>query len=234
MSTMVRTWEYLCTHAGELLFPAYCMGCHAPRTLLCTTCASAIYAPPTKCLLCARPVLGGICKDCSVRSHIDRIDVYAPYKHPLARALVGNTKYHYEHTLARPMGNLLATLLTTIPTESLLVPIPLHPKKLRERGFNQSFLIATSIADIIPISIAPTGVLARTRYTTPQARTASRAERKAHLKSAFALQSTESFTNKHIILVDDVVTSGATVRESARVLKTANPASIRVVAFAYG
>ncbi|MEK7660126.1 MAG: ComF family protein [Patescibacteria group bacterium] len=234
MNTRERAWEYLCTQIGSLLFPSYCVGCHTPHTLLCHACAGVLFAPPSKCLLCARPVLGGICRDCAKKSAITHIDAYAPYRHPLARALVTGTKYHYEHALARPIGTLLATLLTDVPANSLFVPIPLHRKKLRERGFNQSHLIARSIAAELHIPIEETDSLYRTRYTPPQARTTSRKERRAHLASAFALQNTTVLTGKHLILVDDVITSGATAREAARTLVRAAPASIRVLAFAYG
>ncbi len=234
MSNVQHQWEYLCTQTGKFLFPAYCLGCGASGTLLCQPCGVTLHHPPTKCLLCTRPILGGICRDCAQKTSLERIDAYAPYRNPLARALVGHMKYQFEYALAHPIGDVLASIVGSLTPNTLLVPIPLHKKKLRERGFNQSALIARHIGDTIHIPVDTSGSFLRTIYTPPQARTATKKERKEHLKSAFSVIDPHPFFGKHIVLVDDVITSGATIREAARALKQASPASIRVLAFSYG
>lgn len=128
----------------------------------------------------------------------------------------------------------MALLIPEHIENTVLLPIPLHKRKFRERGYNQSALIAKHIGNTLRIPVLETEVLMRSKYTPPQARTALRSERRAHMRHAFALTRPDMVAGKHIILVDDVVTSGATVREAARTLVRAAPASIRILAFAHG
>ncbi len=99
----------------------------------------------------------------------------------------------------------------------IVAPIPLHFNKMKERGFDQAFLIARQVAKILKLPLA-SGVLRRVKATLPQA-TMTRAERAGNIKGAFEVNRPEWVVGKNILLVDDVFTTGATVNEAAKVLK---------------
>jgi len=108
--------------------------------------------------------------------------------------------------------------------------VPLHVKKLKERGFDQSFVLAHKIAEILdlPLLVRP---LKRIRETFPQARK-NRAERFQNVRGAFEVVDTEAVFDRNILLVDDVFTTGSTVNEVARVLKQAKAGSVQVFTLA--
>lgn len=112
----------------------------------------------------------------------------------------------------------------------LLVPVPLHVKRLRERGFNQAYLLIRRWAKQERIEFDAL-TLCRTRWTEPQT-TLSRAERQQNIKDAFSLQHPEKIKGRKILLVDDVYTTGATVNECARVLMKADAEFVDVLTLA--
>jgi ComF family protein len=112
-----------------------------------------------------------------------------------------------------------------------LVPVPLHSARQREREFNQAEILARLLSKRsgIPLALC----LQRTRYTTTQTRL-DRHERMENLRGAFRVRHTPSVTGRHLILIDDVFTTGSTVEECARVLRAAGAASVRVLTVARG
>jgi ComF family protein len=139
-------------------------------------------------------------------------------------------KYHGASHLAIPLGNFMAEchdpdlLWSAI---DLLIPVPLHPHRLRQRGFNQSLLLARQIGrrHSIPVDFLS---LERTRVTVPQVEL-SGAERKKNLYGAFRIRKKENIHQKHILLVDDVFTTGATARECSKVLLRAGAKKVDVI-----
>lgn len=124
------------------------------------------------------------------------------------------------------LGTLLKNALekSTLPLPDMLIPVPLHQKRLRFRGFNQSELLAKELSEILtpglelPLSC---NILLRIRYTKPQIKTDSREERLANLKNAFAVAAgqEDEIRDKYIWLIDDVATTGTTLEECAGLLK---------------
>lgn len=118
--------------------------------------------------------------------------------------------------LGRQLGyDLKQTLWAS--TIDMIVPVPLHPRKEESRGYNQSTIIATGIAEVLSIPLAPTEALVRTRDTESQTQK-SREERIDNMQDAFAIQGTDAFQHKHLLLIDDVLTTGATLEACALAL----------------
>jgi ComF family protein len=117
----------------------------------------------------------------------------------------------------------------------LLIPVPLHPKRLRERGFNQSERIAAALLRHLPesgITLAP-ATLVRTRSTKSQAHTQSSHERIANMLGAFSVPDPAQVFNRHVILIDDVVTTGATLFAAREALLDAGASDVLCVAVAH-
>jgi len=135
--------------------------------------------------------------------------------------------------LRRPLGLLTACQLTDavrIWQPDLLVPVPLHPRRLRERGFNQAILLGTLLAKTWQIPLARTA-LDRTRWTVPQIEL-HHAEREANVRGAFVVATPAAVAGKRVLLLDDVLTTGSTVSECSRMLRKAGANDIFVLAIA--
>jgi len=159
------------------------------------------------------------------------------FKHPAVQNIIHHLKYKHEKRLARFCGELVAESVSryfkTFPTEltsALVVPVPLHPRRLRERGFNQSEEIAKCFLEKsgypIPLN---TAALLRTKHATAQVRQSSREERLLNLRGSFSVADPEAVRNKTILVIDDVSTTGATLLETTTALR--NAGARRVIAF---
>jgi ComF family protein len=144
-------------------------------------------------------------------------------------------KYHGRLSAAPLLGKLLAQTLTQRlgpdPADGI-VPIPLHPTRMRERGFNQAIVLAQALAKRLGLPIRK-DLLIRHRPTEPQAGL-SRAERLANVREAFRLHPDPWVRLKRILLVDDVYTTGATAEACARLLKQAGASTVTAAAIARG
>jgi len=145
-------------------------------------------------------------------------------------AAIGRLKYGGAAWLARPLGRLFAELVPTPEKGSVVVPIPLAPSRLRARGYNQTALIAGHLCRNWPTSLE-TGLLARVTSGPAQA-SLSRAERLIAPRGAFVARLPRRYKGRSIVLVDDVVTTGATVRAASHALIAAGAQNIRVVCLA--
>ncbi|MFH1652175.1 MAG: ComF family protein [Chloroflexota bacterium] len=214
--------------ALDLLFPRWCLGCGREGSFLCPSCRSSLTAlEPPFCPRCGRPrSSGGLCPACAgLPPAID--GVRAPYVFDgVLRRAIHQFKYENLKALAEPLGELLAEYYRTCPLSAdLLVPVPLHPKRLKERGYNQAELLAEVLGKAAGLPVN-TGCLFRERYSLPQARTASVTERKENVSRVFVCRGTAVRAHQ-VMLIDDVATSGATLNAAAAVLKEAGAASVR-------
>ena len=214
---------------------------------LCPSCTSGFFPVESpKCSRCGMVFksrqgedhLCGECLDSPKRFQIARSA--GIYKYTLM-AVIHCFKYKGKTQLARPLGTLLFTAFINLWDKmsiDLIVPVPLHVKKLRMRGFNPSFLLVKEWVGIakflnvglpdIPINI---NVLARRRWTEPQTGL-GREERLANIKNAFNISDGSKITGKRILLVDDVYTTGATVNECAKVLLKGGAGHVDVLTLA--
>jgi ComF family protein len=135
-------------------------------------------------------------------------------------------KYHGKVALADALGDLMWAALRQPPDVDLIMPVPLHPSRLREREFNQSLLLADRLNRRLRLPLSHTN-LVRLRRTEPQTEL-SRAERLKNLRKAFAVLRPGEVADKRVLLVDDVMTTGTTVNECAKALRKAGAADVYV------
>ena len=128
-------------------------------------------------------------------------------------------KYRNLRALAPVLGGLMASEVQNARLDvELLVPVPLHPRRLRERGYNQAELLAQQMGRRLGVPVAVRG-LVRVRHTPAQARTENRETRRANVAAAFRAR--DSFDGRRVLLVDDVCTTGATLEACAAALREA-------------
>jgi ComF family protein len=170
------------------------------------------------CPSCALPAPGGgVCGECLRHPpHFDRTLAAYRYAFPLDK-LIQALKFRDHLILINYFADALVPLVTTRP--DCLVALPLHPQRLRERGFNQSLLIARRIADRLDIPLLP-DACERIRNTTPQSSLPWK-ERDKNMRQAFSCRPDADIRGKHVAIVDDVLTTGASIGELAKVLKQA-------------
>jgi ComF family protein len=228
----------------DLIYPPRCPICqaflqdqvalHGGRELpFCEACFkdfTEINSPI--CSLCGRPFSDGIeqdrvCEDClRKRPHYDL--ARAPYLYDGAlMTAIHQLKYAQRSHLADSLGSLLASFAQNWIGELegyVIMPVPLHPRRLRSRGFNQSLLLARCVA-------LKTGAeldflsLRRTKFTKPQTELSSE-ERKKNVRKAFEVLKPGLVKKRTILLVDDVATTGSTLNECAKALKRAGADSV--------
>ena len=181
---------------------------------------------PPICPKCGRPQSSGIlCPDCvGWQAAIDGIR--SPFRFEGAmREAIHKLKYQNLRALAVPLAGMLHEYLIASPLDiDVLVPVPLHRKRLRERGYNQARLLAKELGKLINIP-AVDDVLIRLRHTPPQARTANIEERTHNIADAFACRG-NGLRDRHVLLLDDVATSGTTLDACATVLKASGVDSV--------
>jgi ComF family protein len=187
------------------------------------------------CGICAQPVDPADpphgCRGASAA--LTTISAVGAYMGPLREA-VHALKYHGRHGVAATLAALLAPAIAPLLHEGdLLVPVPLHPTRERARGYNQSAILASELQYLLPVKVAP-AALRRTRATADQT-ALSAVQRAANVRGAFTAQA-DAVSGRRIWLVDDVCTTGATLRASAQALRAAGAREVRgaVVAIASG
>lgn len=212
-----------CSRLVDLLLPQRCALCSQSggAAAVCAACAAGLPSLPGACCprcadFCAG---GGLCGHCLTSPPaFDRVLSPFLYAEPVD-ALVQGLKYGHQLHLATWLGGALAATVQTAdpapPGVDLIVPMPLHPARMKRRGFNQALEIARPLARRLGVPLAPTAAR-RVRDTAPQAGL-PRDERQRNLRDAF--ECATDFQDRSILVVDDVMTTGASVGELARVLK---------------
>lgn len=208
------------------LFPCFCVLCgdRSPRRdPFCPACRQGLPRLDTACARCAAPLppeapLAGTCGHCQRESPAyDRIVAAFRYAPPLDRLIQGG-KYHGRLDWLDVLGRELAGRLVDRASEiDALVPVPLHRTRLRERGYNQSLELARALARRLRLPIVTSGVR-RARATLPQTGL-SRELRRKNVRHAFSLEC--RFDERRVAIVDDVMTSGATIESLAQALRQA-------------
>ena len=157
---------------------------------------------------------------------LDRLRAALGYDETAARAILG-LKYGDRHDGVKSFGMLMARAARDLlPEEGRVVPVPvpLHPRRLRQRRYNQAGRLAEAVGRELELKVAH-GALYRQR-STPTQKGASRRRRTRNVAGAFVLSGDSALADTHILLVDDVLTTGATLLACARVLRRARPASV--------
>lgn len=236
----------LWTDVLDLVYPRECAGCGASEvegadSHFCWECMARweIIAAPY-CAICGDPFEGKIegdfaCAWCrESRPHFDRARSAARYRAGLRQGL-WQFKYGGCTHLARDLSRLLAACVQTHYGRELIdavAAVPLHPKRERERTYNQAELLAVELAGVLGVPRMSRG-LQRIRATATQT-DLSAAQRKANVKGAFGVKDPAWVQGRRILLVDDVMTTGATVNQCAATLRRAGAARVLVVTVARG
>jgi len=167
-----------------------------------------------------------LCGDCITSEKPYRMARAAGVHDQSLMSIMHAYKYDGKVQLAEPLSKLMTAVYVRHwrPADiDLVLPIPLHPARFRKRGFNQAYLLARSWGDVVKRDI-----LERTRRTSPQTGL-GRKERLKNVKGAFAVKSAAAVKDKHVLLVDDVYTTGATVKECARILKKSGAVQVDIL-----
>jgi ComF family protein len=224
----------------DFFLPGFCLFCQAPLTpgsesLACLQCLGEITGIPQPfCSCCGAPFRGAVglehlCQGCLTDPPpFSRARAAAFYDGRVLEA-IHRLKYQRQLIYAKFLGQLLAAseAAALVAAADLLVPVPLHSWRLRARGFNQAILLAQTFPDI---SLGRE-VLVRQRPTLPQVKL-SPLERQTNVKGAFMVPDPAVIKDKAVLLVDDVYTTGATVKECARALRRAGVGKVEVITVA--
>ena len=220
-------------HALRLVLPSVCLLCGAAGIEgldLCPGCAADLPRNRDACPGCAQPEAHGLCPRCQDQP-LPFARAFVPFRYrPPLDFLVRRLKFASQLGPARPLGMLFTEALAMRdgPLPDGIVPVPLHPLRLRERGFNQSLELARIAAHRFDLPVWHDG-LHRIRYTTAQARLDA-ARRATNPLGAFAPG--RSLAGQRLALFDDVVTTASTAAECARVLRAAGAIDIELWAIA--
>ena len=211
----------------DFFFPAYCIGCGKEGGFLCDNCCRnlpRIQSP--YCDRCGKPeVSGTLCSICwGWKANIDGIR--SPFRFDgIIRQAVHELKYHNLKAITECLAEFLFSYLegNQIPVD-VLVPVPLHKKRLRKRGYNQSSLIAKRLGRLATLPVID-DCLVRSKDSQPQTRTNAVNERQANVSDAFVC-SDNRLKGKQVLLIDDVCTSGATLEACAVAAKAVGVSSV--------
>jgi len=227
--------------ALDTLFPIICLSCGRPDAWLCQECLEKIEILHYQvCPYCEKIEIsaGAVCPKCrskllekSLPPPLDNLIVatkYAP--HNIAR-LVHAFKYNFVQDLSTPLAEIMRKVIleSHLPLPDYIVPVPLHSRRLRWRGFNQAEDLARNLSvNLLPGLPIPVlnDLLIRKRFTPPQMKIRNYGERKKNMQDSFALSKKIcrwgiSLKNKQVLLIDDISTTGSTLLECAKVLKIA-------------
>jgi ComF family protein len=213
--------------ALDLLFPPWCISCGREGNYICDSCRQLlpVITPPV-CPRCGRPQSHGVlCPGCvDWQAEIDGIR--SPFLFDgVIRQAIHEFKYRNLRALAPSLAEFLYGFILENPVPAeVLVPVPIHRKRWRERGYNQSALLARELGRLSGLTVVE-NCLVRHSYAPPQARSASVIERQKNVTDAFTCLD-QRLQGKRVLLIDDVSTSGATLNTCARALKTAGTASV--------
>ncbi len=233
----MRYLQAIARQIGNFVLPSRCAGCSAIVTQahsFCLSCWTKLqFLGDSGCDRCGipLPVQDLTCAECLAKPPAHDGVLSAIIYGEVARSVVTRFKYGRRTGLARVMANGMSRHLQDKP-DALLIPVPLHRWRIWQRGFNQSLLIARHLAKTHALKVEPQIIL-RTKKT-PSLAGMRRHERAKTVRGAFALnpKSQNRLAGRHIILIDDVCTTGATANACAKVLKTGGAAKVEILCWA--
>jgi competence protein ComFC len=221
----------------DLLFPISCLVCGSDGTYLCEKCfAKLARLEKQECLVCQKSApYGKTHMDCVSKNTVDGSIAALSYKDRDVFSVIRTFKYNFVSDLARPLSTALIQEihnqnLSDYFTDFTVVPVPLHSRRQNWRGFNQALLLAEKLADKLSLQV-DNKLVTRKKFTQPQT-TLKAEDRKRNIENAFTI--TGDAANKKILLVDDVVTSGSTANELAKLLKQNHAKEVWILTAAHG
>lgn len=224
--------------AVDLLFPPRCVVCHRLGAWFCAACIDKIeFIEPPVCRGCGLPLEGSgadpLCSRCRQSPPaVDALRAAAYHSGPLREA-IHEFKYGDLRSLAAPLGQLMAKRWVVLANRELdmdtVVPVPLHPRRERQRGYNQAALLAEALGACLQKPVVQ-GVLVRTRATAPQVGL-NPTERQSNVRGAFRCTGND-LAGTRVLLVDDVCTTGSTLESACLALREAGVTSVQAYTLA--
>ncbi len=221
------------------LYPAKCRVCDdflgvGAMPYICTKCWQDVqFLKPPWCDICGTPDVNGLCDACATSPpRYGQLRTVALYQTTLQQA-IHLFKFEKRKVFARHLIELInahTPVDCDIATYDFILPIPIHKKRLRERGFNQATLLADGIAEAVGVPVL-TDTLVRKRHTVAQS-SLDREARQQNIVGAFEVRNPKLIRGKRLLVIDDVFTTGATIREAVNELWTVDPAEIDVLTLA--
>jgi ComF family protein len=242
---LMATFSRLARGVADVVYPPLCIICGArlghEERHVCAACLRRLpLIEGPRCPVCCRPIRtrGGsaqVCGACRLRPRrlIDRVAAAGEYQAGL-KQLIHLYKYRHHQFLSRLLVNLVvrqARETGILEHADWLVPIPLHWTRKRWRGFNQALELARGLSGACGVPVMAPRSFRRVRRTTPQVRL-NAPSRAANMKGAFAVRSPKLVHGARLVLIDDVLTTGATAEECARVLRHAGAVDVRLLTIA--
>lgn len=212
----------------QVFAPFDCLNCKTEGLLLCKDCQrSALPSLPQCCYKCLTPTVASVCYKC--RATTDLSDVWAAtiYKDVIVQ-LVGRLKFARTQAAAHIIAQIMVQRLPSFSERTVVIHVPTANQRVRQRGYDQAQLIAREFARSQGLGYQ---ALLRRQGKTRQVG-ANRTERLLQLQNAYYCPKPDLVYSAHILLVDDVLTTGATIETAAKVLKAAGAAEVRAVTFA--
>jgi len=205
----------------DIIFPPRCASCHTLGNWICPTCEERIEVIQTPiCYRCRRLSADfRVCPKCRPTGSVSHLMIYGYWQSPL-KELVYGLKYYRLKPLVAVLGSWLVETIRKSDTvaDIVIVPVPLHRGRLWDRGFNQAQLLAEVVARQTGWQLVP--VLMRKKFTQPQFGL-NKLTRRDNIQGAFSVRATQKqfLAHKTVILVDDIVTTGITINECAKILR---------------
>jgi ComF family protein len=224
MASFVTFVRHLGTSALDLLYPPSCVNCQRAGTWLCSNCRADLpYLIEPVCLRCSLPLSNPeqVCRWCETHpwQALDTLQSVALFEGGALRPAIHKLKFNNLRVISQDLAQLIVERIAhKLPAVDIVVPVPLHPARLRQRGYNQSELIASYLARALELAFDPES-LRRTRATRSQVGL-DVAARRQNVAQAFTCTS-NSLADKAVLLFDDVCTSGATLDACALALRQA-------------
>lgn len=222
----------------DLLFPPRCVACHRAGALVCAACAQAVLpVGPVICARCGRPQSQPVarCEQCQqvTADPLSRVRIAALHASPL-REMIHAFKYEQQPELAALLARYLVALMqtlpwsTTFPSVDGVVPVPLYSARHQERGYNQAELLASAFCASVQLPLCAAW-LVRQRSTPSQVGLTA-VERRRNVEDAFI--ATHAVSGKRLLLIDDLYTTGATMRACAQAALDAGAVAVYGLALA--
>lgn len=218
-----RAWAGLL----DLVYPPHCIACGRLGAWLCAQCLAAYPAfRPPWCARCGLPLAhAGLCRTCRrSASPLQGVRSVGPHVAPLREA-VHALKYEGMRVLTEPLAELMAATWSLGPLPATaMVPVPLHPQRVRRRGYDQAALLGRALAPRLDLPLHEEWL--RRERNTPSQVGLTRPERWVNVRGAFHCPDPSAVVGQQVLLIDDVSTSGATLRAAAEALRAAGAAQV--------
>lgn len=214
----------------SVIAPLECAVCHHQGEALCSPCAQDVLTNvPSRCFRCFKLTVDyRTCSNCRTQAPVRHVWVTSEYNNEIA-GLIKTYKFERQRTLALPFAELMARSLPYHKRPLVVVPIPTATSRVRQRGYDHALLLGQALADTLGW---PLQTHLRRVGQSRQVGT-TRANRFAQLEGAFRAIRGDLLAEQGVLLIDDVVTTGATLSEAARTLKTAGAGFVSAVALAH-